>query len=148
MGGGGIGGHRGRHGADGASSTAQGEGTNSAVTPRVHAQTLIIRQSDVVFDIAADGQRNAYRFDNRNNYGAQYGGTVSLTWSAPEMVIETHPDGGGSVEERYALSPDGKKLTLHLRVQRVGEDTAHEFTRTFARDSGGGAAASNQPTLP
>ena len=147
MGGAGGGGHHGRHGADNTSAT-QGEGTNTAVTPRVHAHALIIRQSDVVFDIAADGQRNAYRFDNRNNYGPQYGGTVDLTWSTPEMVIETHPDGGGSVEERYTLSPDGNKLTLHLHIQRVGEDTAREFTRTFARDDGSGASAGNQPTLP
>ena len=141
------GGHHGRHGAD-SSPAAPGESANVAMSPRVRAHTLIIRQSEVVFDIAADGQRTAYRFDNRNNYGPQYGGTVNLTWSVPDMVIETHPDAGGSVEERYTLAPNGKLLTLHARMQRAGEDTAREFTRTFARDDAGATPAGNQPTLP
>ena len=39
--------------------------------PRIGAQALTIRQSDVVLDVAADGgRRMVYRFDNRNNYGA------------------------------------------------------------------------------
>src|SRR5450432_334977 len=138
MGGGGMGGgmggggHHGHHAQDPA---AGGASTNAAasVDPRLHANALIIRQSEVVFDIAANGQRAAYRFDNRNNYGAPYGGTVMLTWAQPEMVIETHPDGGGSIEEYYSLTPDGKRLTLRIREQKAGEDTVREFTRAFVR---------------
>jgi len=109
------------------------------------AHALTIRQSEVVFDVAADGKRTAYRFDNRNNYGAAYGGTVNLSWAAPEMVIETHPDGGGSIEEHYSLSADGKKLTLRVHEQRAGSDTAHDVTREFVRN---GADGSTAQTLP
>lgn len=145
-GGGGMGGgHHGRHGHD----TTGGEASTTAAVsgnPRLHANALIIRQSEVVFDVAANGQRMAYRFDNRNNYGAPYGGTVTLAWSAPEMVIESHPDGGGSIEEHYSLSPDEKKLTLHVREQKTGEDTVHEFTRSFVRK--GDDASASPTTLP
>jgi hypothetical protein len=140
MGGGmGGGGHHGRS-APNASNGGADVAANAPAAPRSHAHALIIRQSDVVFDIAADGARTAYRFDNRNNYGAQYGGTVNLAWSAPDMVIETHPDGGGVIEEHYTLSADGKKLTLDTRIQRAGEDTAHEVKRVFERNDEGAAA--------
>jgi len=148
------GGRHGRGAPDSAKSRDAGA-TDALPDPRLQARTLIIRQSEVVFDIAADGARTAYRFDNRNNYGAQYGGTVTLTWSEPEMVIELHPDGGGSIEERYTLAADGKQLRLSVRTQRAGEEAAHEFKRVFVRDDGrrddGSAAAAtagNQPTLP
>lgn len=100
----------------------------------MNAHALTIRQSAVVFDIAAGGKRTAYRFDNRNNYGAAYGGTVNLSWAAPEMIIETHADAGGVFEEHYSLSADGKKLTLRVHLQRAGSDTAHDVTREFVRD--------------
>ena len=136
MGGSGMGGggHHGQHSQAAAGGNA-GMNTATSADPRLHANALIIRQSEVVFDIAANGQRAAYRFDNRNNYGAPYGGTVMLTWATPEMIIETHPDGGGSIEEHYSLTPDGKRLTLHIREQKAGEDTAREFTRTFVRNA-------------
>jgi hypothetical protein len=158
-GGGGHGGRGGRGGSGGMSggghhgrrsqaATGGSAGVNSAASadPRLHANALIIRQSEVVFDIAANGQRAAYRFDNRNNYGAPYGGTVMLTWATPEMIIETHPDGGGSFEEHYFLSPDGKRLTLRIREQRAGEDTAREFTRALVRK--GDEASAEPATLP
>lgn len=142
---GGMGGRR--HG--GARSTAAGDRTAAAgpdAVPRARARALTIRQSDVVFDIAADGgTRMVYRFDNRNNYGPAYGGTVSLNWSAPEMVIETHRDAGGSVEERYSLSADGKQLTLKIHelpadAAMGGSGSAHDITRVFAREGVAGAA--------
>lgn len=153
MGGGGMGGGHGMGGggrhhstSNGAVADASGSGASAVVgDPRLSAHALTIRQSDVVFDIAADGKRAAYRFDNRNNYGAAYGGTVNLSWAAPEMIIETHPDAGGSIEEHYSVSDDGKKLTLRVHEQRAGSDTAHDVTREFVRD---GAAGSTAQTLP
>ena len=152
--GGGGGGMGGGHGGMGgghhhSNGSAPGAGTNGGAVavgdPRVGAHALTIRQSEVVFDVAADGKRTAYRFDNRNNYGAAYGGTVNLSWAAPEMVIETHPDAGGIIEEHYALSEDGKKLTLRVHEQRAGADTAHDVTREFVRN---GADGSTAQTLP
>jgi hypothetical protein len=125
-------------------ATANGNAA-AAGGPHASARALTIRQSEVVFDIAADGKRTAYRFDNRNNYGAAYGGTVNLTWAAPEMIIETHPDTGGSIEEHYSLSDDGKKLTLRVHEQRAGADTARDVTRKFVRD---GATGPTAQTLP
>ena len=136
------GGHHGR-----GAPNASGGATAAAMPgndPRLHAHTLIIRQSDTVFDVAADGQRAAYRFDNRNNYGAQYGGTVTLKWLAPEMSIETHPDNGGTIIEHYTLSDDGKKMALEIRSEQA-DGSAREIRREFHRDDG--SAASTQ-TLP
>ena len=142
MGGGGR--HHSNGSAPGMSASA---GAVAAVgDPRVNAHALTIRQSDVVFDVAADGKRTAYRFDNRNNYGAAYGGTVNLSWAAPEMVIETHPDAGGVFEEHYMLSDDGKKLTLRIREQRAGSDTPHDVTREFVR--GDAQRVGTSSTLP
>jgi len=157
-GGGGMGGGHGgmggggRHHSNGSATGATaGAGAAAAVgDPRASAQALTIRQSEVAFDIATDGKRTVYRFDNRNNYGAAYGGTVNLSWAAPEMVIETHPDAGGTIEEHYSLSDDGKKLTLRVHEQRAGSDgggsgPAHDVTREFVR---GGAGGSTAQTLP
>ena len=149
MGGSGMGGGGGGHGMGGgrhrSGSTPDGSHSANAGTPpgdpRIAAQALAIRQSDVVFDVAADGgTRMVYRFDNRNNYGPAYGGTVTLTWAAPEMVIETHPDGGGSIEEHYTLSDDGKKLSLRIHEQHAGSDTARDVTRVFVRQGSEDAA--------
>jgi len=136
--GGGMGGGGGHHRSGSGSPDSSGNPAASAPPqgdPRIGAQALTIRQSDVVFDLTADGgKRMVYRFDNRNNYGAAYGGTVTLNWSMPDMVIETHPDAGGSIEERYTLSDDGKKLTMHVHEQLAGADTARDFTRIFVRN--------------
>ena len=72
----------------------------------------------------------------------------SLTWSAPEMVIETHPDSGGSIEEHYTLTPDGKKLTLRLRMQDAAADNAREVTRVFVRKGEEDQATERSVTLP
>ena len=143
---GGMGGGGRHHSANSASDATAGGGTAGGVAdPRASAHALTIRQSEVVFDIAADGKRTAYRFDNRNNYGAAYGGTVNLSWAAPEMIIETHPDAGGVFEEHYSLSDDGRKLTLRVHEQRAGSDSARDVTREFVR---GDAAGSTGRTLP
>lgn len=136
--GGGGGGH---HGGGRNTPNANGSATTTAMPgndPRVHAHTLIIRQSDSVFDVAADGQRTAYRFDNRNNYGAQYGGTVTLKWLAPEMSVETHPDTGGTVIEHYTLSDDGKHMALEIRTEQA-DGSAREMRREFHLDDGSAA---------
>ena len=145
MGGGHGGMAGGRHHSNGSAPAASGGAVAAVGDARVSAHALTIRQSDVVFDVAADGKRTAYRFDNRNNYGTAYGGTVNLSWAAPEMVIETHPDAGGSIEEHYSLSADGKKLTLRVHEQRAGSDTAHDVVREFVRN---GAPDSTAQTLP
>lgn len=141
MGGGGHHGGHGRPNANGASSAAIAMPGNDQ---RLRAHTLIIRQSDTVFDIAADGQRTAYRFDNRNNYGQQYGGTVTLKWLSPEMSIETHPDNGGTVIEHYTLSDDSKKMALEIRSEQA-DGTAREVRREFHRDDGSAASAQTLP---
>ena len=81
MGGGGhgTGGGRGGHGNNSSSNSdsSAGANANTSVMPREHAHALIIRPSDDVFDIEANGRRMAYRYDGKRNYGPQYGGTVS-----------------------------------------------------------------------
>ncbi|MGH6996307.1 MAG: hypothetical protein ACREES_11455, partial [Stellaceae bacterium] len=133
---GGRGGHRSHSSSDSDSGTSAAAGASTSVMPREHAHALIIRPSDDVFDIEANGRRMAYRYDGRLNYGPQYGGTVKLTWTPPELVIETHPDGGGSYEEHYQLSPDGKKLILRLRAQPVAGGDVQEIRRVYVRNDG------------
>ncbi|MGH8090131.1 MAG: hypothetical protein ACREO6_01615 [Rudaea sp.] len=145
MGGGGM--HGGRGHRDATSGDAPAGNAKANANPRRDAHMLVIRQSEVVFDIDADGQRMVYRFDNRRSNGTPAGSTVKLDWAAPDMIIDTSPQGGGDISERYSLSPDGKRLTLLMRVQAVGEDTAREIKRTFVRD-GDTSQVSGQPTLP
>ncbi len=148
MGGGHGAGGGGHHSHSSGDKPSEGASTSAATAPndpRLHAHALIIRQSDTVFDVAADGQRMAYRFDNRNNYGSPYGGTVTLSWASPEMIIETHPDGGGMIEEHYALSDDGQHMTLRIRTEQADGST-QETRRVF--DRGEGDAAASGRTLP
>ena len=140
---GGMGG--GHHGHSSDSSATSTTAIWSGEDPRLHAHSLIIRQSDTVFDIDASGQRTAYRFDNRNNYGPAYGGTVTLKWTTPEMVIETHPDGGGAVIEHYTLSDDNQHMTLVIRNE-AADGSAHEVRRMFQRNANDAAASAQ--TLP
>ena len=140
MGGGSRGG-RGNNTPSSSSSTSAASG-NVSIVPREQAQALIIRPSDDVFDIEANGRRMAYRFDGKHNYGPQYGGTVAMTWSAPELVIETHPDGGGtSIEDHYSLSSDGKKLSLVIRNQRDTDGSVQQTRRVFVRRDENAATA-------
>ena len=145
MGGGGMRGGRGHRNSAGGDAPAGNVKANA--NPRRDAHMLVIRQSEGVFDIDADGQRMVYRFDNRRSAGTPAGSTVKLDWAAPEMVIDTKPQGGGDIAERYSLSPDGERLTLTMRVQSAGEDTAREIRRVFVRDDDT-APVSGQPTLP
>ncbi len=141
--GGGMGGH-GRHSNSAAGRSIGNTGTAS-VDLRLHAQALIIRQSEVVFDIDADGRRMVYRFDNRRTSGTPAGSKSTLAWSAPEMTLQTHPEGGGLIEEHYSLSPDGKQLTQLIREQPAGADTFRESKRQFVRDDNGDEGSSPLP---
>ncbi|HEY8011685.1 MAG TPA: hypothetical protein VIE67_11905 [Rudaea sp.] len=78
MGGHGMGGGRGGHGnhASSRDDSSASATASTSVMPREHAHALIIRPSDDVFDIEANGRRMAYRYDGKHNYGPQYGGTV------------------------------------------------------------------------
>jgi hypothetical protein len=62
------------------------------------------------------------------------------------MVIETHPDAGGSVEEHYTLSGDGKKLSLRVHEHGAAADTTRDITRVFVRNGTQDSATST--TLP
>ena len=139
MGGGGhgMGGGHGSHGGHPSTSSDSTAGANvsTAIVPRENAHALIIRPSDDVFDIEANGRRMAYRYDGKYNYGPQYGGTIALSWAAPELVIETHPDGSTiSIEEHYTLSADGKKLTLRMRTQQSADGSMRETRRVYVRN--------------
>jgi hypothetical protein len=144
---GGHGGGRSHGGQNAGANSGSGVRADADSAPRASAQAMIIRQSDDVFDIEVDGQRMAYRFDGRNNYGPQYGGTVTLTWATPEMVIETHPDAGGSVEEHYALSADGKSMTLLVRTQQ-SDSTVRETRRVFVHPGDAGLKTASGIALP
>ncbi|MBS0557964.1 MAG: hypothetical protein JSR27_11175 [Proteobacteria bacterium] len=146
--GGGMHGGRSHRGGPSSGNTAVADAKANA-NPRRDAHMLVIRQSEVVFDIDADGQRMVYRFDNRRSNGTPAGSTVKLDWISPNMRIDTKPQGGGDIVEKYSMSPDGKKLILTMHVQSAGEDTAQEIDRVFVRAGAGDEPPTKGgPTLP
>ena len=74
-----------------------------------------------------------------NLSGAGIGGTVALSATSPDLVVELLTDAGTSVSERYHLAEDGKHLELHVRVKAADATQAREYVRVFDRDDAGRA---------
>jgi hypothetical protein len=71
--------------------------------------------------------------DGMNVSGPGVGGTVALTATAPEFVIETLTDTGYALQEHYRSSDDGAHLELHASLKRPGSDESHDSVRVFDR---------------
>jgi len=138
--GGGMGsGHGGHH--DGSSERSQ----HAAATDAAAQERALSRVRATRLTISAQPQR--IRFDDgehpvelprdgMNLSGAGIGGTVALSATSPDLVVESLTDAGTSVSERYHLADDGKHLELHVRVKAADAEQARETVRVFDRDGG------------
>lgn len=138
--GGGMGsGHGGHH--DGSSERSH----HAAATDAAPQERALSRVRTTRLTISAQPQR--VRFDDgehpvelprdgMNLSGAGIGGTVALSATSPDLVVESLTDAGTSVSERYHLADDGKHLELHVRVKAADAEQARETVRVFDRDGG------------
>lgn len=101
---------------------------------RVFAKTVTITplRQRVRFD---DGE-HAIELDRdgMNISGPGVGGTVALTATSPDLVVETLTDSGYSLRERYRFADDGKHLEMHVTLKRPDSDQVREFVRVFDRE--------------
>ncbi len=71
--------------------------------------------------------------DGMNVSGPAVGGTVALSATSPELVVDTVTSSGYTVQERYRLADDGTHLELHASLKKPGASDAREITRVFDR---------------
>ncbi|HEY0232025.1 MAG TPA: hypothetical protein VGC55_12300 [Dokdonella sp.] len=71
--------------------------------------------------------------DGMNVSGPGVGGTVALSATKPDFVVQTLTDSGYALEERYHLADDGQHLELHIDLKRPGVEQATQFVRVFDR---------------
>jgi hypothetical protein len=71
--------------------------------------------------------------DGMNVTGPAVGGTVALSATSPELVVDTVTTSGYTVQEHYRLADDGTHLELHASLKKPGASDAREITRTFDR---------------
>ncbi|MEO6689547.1 MAG: hypothetical protein ABIS07_10915 [Dokdonella sp.] len=136
-GGGGGGRHGGRHAGEFAGANASGSEREREKHERGLARlfatqlTILATSRRIRFD---DGERPIeLDMDGMNLSGAGVGGTVALTATVPELVIETLTDSGDALQERYRLSDDGAHLELHASLKHPGTDAARDILRVFDR---------------
>lgn len=79
--------------------------------------------------------------DGSNVSGPGVGGTVALTATQPDLVVETLTESGYRLSERYHLAEDGRHLEMHASLRRPGADTAQTFVRVFDRNAADTKAA-------
>jgi hypothetical protein len=146
--GGGGGGHGGGHhrGADAPSSSAAGASDTEQNDPglrRVFAERLTIIElahpDRMRFD---DGVHPVeLSLDGTNVSGPAVGGTVALSATSPELVVDSVTTTGYTVEEHYRLADDGTHLELHATLRKPGASDAREITRVFDRSEAKPAGA-------
>jgi hypothetical protein len=71
--------------------------------------------------------------DGMNISGPAVGGTVALSATSPELVVDSVTTSGYTVQERYSLADDGTHLELHASLKKPGASDAREITRVFDR---------------
>jgi hypothetical protein len=81
--------------------------------------------------------------DGMNISGPAVGGTVALSATSPELVVDTVTTSGYTVHEHYRLADDGTHLELHASLKKPGASDVREITRVF--DRGEAKAASATP---
>jgi len=79
--------------------------------------------------------------DGMNVTGPAVGGTVALSATSPELVVDTVTTSGYTVQEHYRLADDGTHLELHASLKKPGASDAREITRTFDRTAAKPAGA-------
>jgi hypothetical protein len=139
-GGGGMGGHGGgRHHGGGASpAAALGASEAEQNDPglrRLFADRVTITKLAHPDRMRFDDGTHAIELplDGMNVSGPAVGGTVALSATRPDLVVESVTTSGYAVTERYALADDGTHLELHASLTKPGANDAREIARVFDR---------------
>jgi hypothetical protein len=61
---------------------------------------------------------------------------LTASWSAGRLLTLREDDRGGRATQQFALSPDGKSLTLILRREPRDDRPVLEIRREYRRDDG------------
>jgi hypothetical protein len=151
MGGGGMGGGHGgggghHRGADAASSPVAGASDAEQNDPglrRLFAAHLTITKLQHPDRMRLDDGVHPVELtlDGMNVSGPAVGGTVALSATSPELVVDTVTTSGYTVQERYQLADDGTHLELHASLKKPGASDAREITRVFDRGAAKTAGA-------
>jgi hypothetical protein len=144
-GGGGEGGRGGHHrGADaspvaGASDAEQNDpglrrlfAAHITITKLVHPDRMRFDDGVHPVELTLDGM---------NVSGPAVGGTVALSATSPDLVVDTVTTSGYTVQEHYRLADDGTHLELHASLKKPGASDAREITRVFDRSAAKTAGA-------
>jgi hypothetical protein len=141
--GGGHGGGGGQHHHDRGSAPVATSGSADDKTlhdrglERIHADHLAIstlaKPARIRFD---DGTTPVdLGLDGMNVSGPGVGGTLALSSTTPDLVVDSVTDSGYSLSERYHLIDDGRHLELHVSLRKSGADSASDTVRVFDRDA-------------
>lgn len=146
---GGMGGHGGHH-HEGGPPMSRFAGSNDAEQNDPGLRRLFAAQLTITKLAHPDRMRFddgvhpvELSLDGMNISGPGVGGTIALTASSPELVVDTVTTSGYTVKERYTLADDGTHLELHATLKKPGANEAREITRVFDR---GAAKAAPPPT--
>jgi hypothetical protein len=71
--------------------------------------------------------------DGMNVSGPGVGGTLALSATNPDLVIDAVTDSGYTLSERYHLIDAGRHLELHIHLKKPGKEAADDITRVFDR---------------
>jgi len=73
--------------------------------------------------------------DGMNVSGPGVGGTVAVSATKPDFIVQTLTDSGYALDERYHLAADGQHLELHIELKRPGAEQTTRFVRVFDRSA-------------
>jgi len=136
-GGGGWGG--GHHGGGGWGGGHRGGGSRSGSSGPFQSptglETLQIEHKDprLVITDAEGKEHDLYTDGRKIEEERSYGGTTKITasWKDGHVVVETTPEHGAAYTETYAVTADGKQLTVTLKVKSHGRRQALEIKRVY-----------------
>lgn len=132
---GGRGGHHGNHsGAAAAPPSAHGDAAEHELgLIRVYAQQVTITPLPRRIRFATGDHAVELDRDGTSVSGPGVGGTVALTVTGKDFIVDTLTDSGCTVHERYQPGDDGRHLDLQASLKCAGAAQATQFVRVFDR---------------
>ena len=133
---GGFGGGRGGGGGGGGADRSGGDRDAADSSLRQPPGRLVIQQTDSSLTISPrDGVAQTLFFDGRDMTLTDETGrsfTLNGRWHGKQFEVRRQLRNGAQMIERYELKKDGKRLVVHLKIQREDSETAMpEFQRVY-----------------
>jgi hypothetical protein len=102
----------------------------------VGGQWLKIQQSDGEVRIINAARSRSYTPGEKSVVSVPSGVADQVSgWSGRTYIVYLNPQIGPSVQERYALSADGRQLIVKIEVASEGRNKAMKITRTYDRSA-------------